>query len=42
LWRARIKKNRREIHLGYFKSKRKASIVYQQARKQLFGEFCPT
>lgn len=41
-WRARIKKNRREVHLGYFRSKKKASLAYQQARKRLFGEFCPT
>lgn len=42
LWRARIKKNKREIHLGYFKSKQKAALAYETARKKIHGEFCPT
>lgn len=40
-WRARIKKNRTEIYLGYFETRQRAEAAYKTARKKLFGEFCP-
>jgi hypothetical protein len=39
LWIARIQVNNRRICLGYFKNKRDARQVYQQAAKRYFGEF---
>lgn len=38
-WRSYITQANRQIHLGYFNSKQKASIAYQRAAKKYFGEF---
>lgn len=40
-WSARIKKNGRQFHLGYFINPEEAGRAYRKARKQLFGEFSP-
>lgn len=39
LWRAKIKHNRKTIHLGYFKSEIQAAHAYNQAANKLFGEY---
>lgn len=38
-WAARIGYQNRKIHLGYFRSLEEASIAYQKAALNLFGEF---
>lgn len=38
-WRARIKKNRKDIHLGLFKTKKAAIEARVHAEKVLFGNF---
>lgn len=38
-WKAYIKIDRKQIHLGYFKDEREAGKAYNEAAKQLFGEF---
>lgn len=38
-WRARIKVDYKEVWLGYFESPKEASLAYQIAAKQHFGEF---
>lgn len=38
-WRARITVNRKEKHLGYFKSEISAAKAYDVAAKKYFGEF---
>lgn len=38
-WKAYIKINRLQIHLGYFKSETDAAKMYNFAAKHLFGEF---
>ena len=39
-WRARIKVDGHEIHLGYFDNKNEAIIAKQKAEEKYFGEFC--
>lgn len=38
-WRARIKHNKTEMHLGCYKSEREAAKSYDAKAKELFGEF---
>lgn len=38
-WRARIKINRKEIHLGSFWDERDAAKVYDQAAQKYFGKY---
>jgi hypothetical protein len=38
-WRAVIKANRKQRHLGYFKEEREAALAYNAAARELFGEF---
>lgn len=38
-WRARIKKDGRELHLGLFSSLDDARAAYENAARRLFGEF---
>lgn len=38
-WRAYIKRNRKQIHLGVFASKLEAAKAYDEAAVKLFGEF---
>ncbi len=38
-WRARIKKNGKQIHLGVFKTEIGAAVAYNRAAKELFGDF---
>lgn len=38
-WKAYIKINRKQIHLGYFKSEIEAAKAYNEAAQRLFGEF---
>ena len=37
-WRARIKKDKKELSLGYFHSEIAAALVYNKAARELFGE----
>ena len=39
LWKAYIKINKRQIHIGYFRSEVAAAIAYNQAAIKYFGEF---
>ncbi len=39
LWKAQIKKNKKNYHLGYFKSEDDAAIAYNMAAISLFGEY---
>lgn len=39
LWRARIRKNYRQIDLGYFKCEAEAGAAYAAAAKKIHGEF---
>lgn len=39
LWRARIVKNRKCIHLGYFATPEEAAKAYERAAHHYFGEF---
>ena len=41
-WRARIKKDGKEIHLGYFKDQSDAKAAYDAAAAKMFGEFART
>jgi len=38
-WRAYIKRNYKNIHLGLFDTPEQASVAYQAAAERLFGEF---
>jgi len=38
-WHARIKYNKRRIHLGYFTNEIEAAKCYDRSAKELFGEF---
>jgi len=38
---ARIRDQKRAIHIGTFDTPEEAAAAYQDKRKQLFGEFCP-
>lgn len=39
LWRVKICKNKKQIHIGYFKDILKAARAYNLAAKKYFGEF---
>lgn len=41
-WRARVKFNRKENHIGLFKSKIEAARAYDKLAVKLFGEFART
>lgn len=41
-WRARIVKNRKEFHLGYFKSEEDAAKAYDKKAVDFFGNFSRT
>lgn len=38
-WRTQIIFNYKKIHLGYFKDKKEAALIYNQAAKKYFGQF---
>jgi hypothetical protein len=38
VWRARLKKDRKEIFIGYFENKKDAALAYNIKVKELFGE----
>jgi hypothetical protein len=38
-YRAYIKKDNKEIHLGYFNNPKDAAVAYNEAAKEYFGEF---
>lgn len=38
-YKAYIKKNHKQIHLGYFKEEKQAAIAYNKAAIELFGEY---
>lgn len=40
-FRARLKINQREIHIGTFPTIEEASAAYQKKHKEIFGEFSP-
>jgi hypothetical protein len=41
-WRASIKKNRKQLHLGYFTTPEQAHAAYREAAAKLHGEFART
>lgn len=41
-WVAKIQKDYKVYHLGYFKTAKEASLAYGRKAKELFGEFNPT
>jgi hypothetical protein len=41
-WRASIKVNSRQTHLGYYHSKEEAAIAYGAAARKYFGDFART
>lgn len=41
-WRACIKQNRKQLHLGYFNSETDAAKAYDTKARELFGEFANT
>jgi len=41
-WQARIKFNRKEIHLGAFSSKTEAAKAYEEKAVEFFGEYAKT
>jgi len=41
-WRAKIKLNKKEMLLGYFKCAKEAAMKYDEAAIKLFGEFAKT
>jgi hypothetical protein len=38
-WQATIKKNYKDISLGYYKTKEDAALAYNNAARELFGQF---
>jgi len=40
LWRARLKINKNELHLGLFKDEIEAAKAYNNAALKYFGEYC--
>lgn len=38
-WKVNIQANKKRVHLGYFKSKRKAFGTREEAKKKYFGEY---
>lgn len=36
-WRARIRKDTKSIHIGYFKNKKDAALAYNRKARSLFG-----
>lgn len=40
-WRARIKINGRQVHIGYYSTKEAAAAAYADKVEEVFGEFSP-